>query len=106
MAVRAATTPRNDPAQGAAMTPVPPPFDPELAAALEAVKEILTPGLTLEEIEATRQGPAIQLPADVDLTLDGAFEAEDRTVPGPQGAPDVSLLICRPTAPATGALRP
>jgi acetyl esterase/lipase len=88
------------------MTHVPPPFDPELAGALELIKDMISPGLTLDEIAEVRQGPGIQLLADLDLTMDGTFEVEDRQVPGPQGEPDISLLICRPTAPASAGARP
>ncbi|MGW0331075.1 alpha/beta hydrolase [Streptomyces sp. NPDC003011] len=88
------------------MSHVPPPFDPELAAALDLIKDVLTPGLTLDELDAVRQGPAIQLLAELDLTMEGFFEIEDRTVPGPENAPDISLLICRPAAPAIAAPLP
>ncbi|MEU1932923.1 alpha/beta hydrolase [Streptomyces coeruleorubidus] len=88
------------------MTHVPPPFDPELAGALELIKEMISPGLTLDEIAEVRQGPGIQMLADLDLTMGGAFVVEDRQVPGPQGEPDISLLICRPTAPASAGARP
>jgi acetyl esterase/lipase len=88
------------------MTHVPPPFDPELAGALELIKDMISPGLTLDEIAEVRQGPGIQLLADMDLTMGGTFEVEDRQVPGPQGEPDISLLICRPTAPARAGARP
>ncbi|MGW0367871.1 alpha/beta hydrolase [Streptomyces coeruleorubidus] len=88
------------------MTHVPPPFDPELAGALELIKDMISPGLTLDEIAEVRQGPGIQMLADLDLTMGGTFEVEDRRVPGPQGEPDISLLICRPTAPASAWARP
>ncbi|GAA2570010.1 alpha/beta hydrolase [Streptomyces roseoviolaceus] len=88
------------------MTHVPPPFDPELAGALELIKDMISPGLTLDEIAEVRQGPGIQLLADLDLTMGGTFEVEDRQVPGPQGEPDISLLICRPAAPAAAGARP
>ncbi|MET7738401.1 alpha/beta hydrolase [Streptomyces sp. NPDC005402] len=89
------------------MTYVPPPFDPELAAALDMIKEMISPGMTLEDIELVRQGPGIQMLADMDLTLGGFFEVEDRSVPGPEGAPEISLLICRPAAAApAGTGRP
>ncbi|GAA2311130.1 alpha/beta hydrolase [Streptomyces hawaiiensis] len=88
------------------MTHVPPPFDPELAAALELIKDMISPGLTPDEIAEVRQGPGIQLLAELDLTAGGAFEVEDRQVPGPQGEPDISLLICRPAAPETAGPRP
>ncbi|MCK8433155.1 alpha/beta hydrolase [Streptomyces sp. D2-8] len=88
------------------MTHVPPPFDPELAAALELIKDMISPGLTPDEIAEVRQGPGIQLLAELDLTMGGAFEVEDRQVPGPQGEPDISLLICRPAGPETAGPRP
>ncbi|MFF7162352.1 alpha/beta hydrolase [Streptomyces sp. NPDC008086] len=84
----------------------PPPFDPELAAALELIRDVISPGLTMDEIADIRQGAGIQMLAELDLTLDGFFEVEDRAVPGPAGAPDISLLICRPAAPAQGDPRP
>ncbi|MGW2240719.1 alpha/beta hydrolase [Streptomyces sp. NPDC001759] len=88
------------------MTLVPPPFDPELAAALELIKEVVGPSITPEEIETARQGPGIELLADLDLTLGGFFEVEDREVPGPEDAPDISLLICRPSGAADAGPRP
>ncbi|MFF5360333.1 alpha/beta hydrolase [Streptomyces scabiei] len=88
------------------MTMTPPPFDPELAAALEAIKDLVPRGLTMDDIPAMRQGPGIALLAQLDLTMDGFFEVEDRLVPGPPGEPEISLLICRPAAPATPAALP
>lgn len=88
------------------MTHVPPPFDPELAAALELIKDMISPGLTPDEIAEVRQGPGIQMLAELDLTMGGAFEVQDRQVPGPQGEPDISLLICRPAAPESAGPRP
>ncbi|MEU9223671.1 alpha/beta hydrolase [Streptomyces massasporeus] len=88
------------------MTHVPPPFDPELAAALELIKDMISPGLTLDEIAEVRQGPGIQMLAELDLTMSGTFDVEDRRVPGPEGEPDISLLICRPAAPETAGPRP
>ncbi|MFI9755831.1 alpha/beta hydrolase [Streptomyces collinus] len=84
------------------MTHLPPPFDPELAAALELINGMISPGLTLDEIAEVRQGPGIQMLADLDLTMGGTFEVEDRQVPGPRGEPDISLLICRPAAEPAG----
>ncbi|MDX2931781.1 alpha/beta hydrolase [Streptomyces ipomoeae] len=83
------------------MSMIPPPFDPELAAVLEMVKEVLPQELTPDHIPALRQGTGVEMLAQLDLTMGGAFEVEDRAVPGPAGAPDISLLICRPTAPST-----
>lgn len=77
---------------------VPPPFDPELAATLELNKDVTTPGFTLDDLDAARQATGPELMALLDLTQDGAFEVEDRAVPGPAGAPDISLLLCRPVS--------
>ncbi|GAB7106198.1 alpha/beta hydrolase [Streptomyces phaeofaciens JCM 4814] len=88
------------------MTSVPPPFDPELAAVLELIKDAISPALYPEDIEAVRQGPGMAMLADLDLTAGGAFEVEDRVVPGPEGSPEISLLICRPTGPAPARPRP
>ncbi|MER5447643.1 alpha/beta hydrolase [Streptomyces sp. NPDC002766] len=88
------------------MTLVPPPFDPELAAALELIKEVVAPSITPDEIETVRQGPGIEMLADLDLTVGGFFEVEERVVPGPEDAPDISLLICRPSGAADAGPRP
>ncbi|MEU6769709.1 alpha/beta hydrolase fold domain-containing protein [Streptomyces sp. NPDC046759] len=74
---------------------VPPPFDRELSAALELLRDPSAPGFALDELESVR-ATSSELLGLLDLTLDGAFEVEDRKVPGPEDAPDVSLLICRP----------
>lgn len=78
--------------------PPPPPFDPELAAALEPAGDAITPGLTADDIPAARRSAGSELAELFDPTMDGAFEAEDRTVPGPEGAPDLSVLVCRPAS--------
>ncbi|MFI9249812.1 alpha/beta hydrolase [Streptomyces sp. NPDC053069] len=84
---------------------VPPPFDPELAAALALLGDAAAPGFTLEELASAR-ATGSELRGLLDLTLDGAFEVEDRAVPGPQGAPDVSLLLCRPARTESAAPLP
>jgi acetyl esterase/lipase len=83
----------------------PPPFDPELAAALTVINEFLPPdGFTPETIPVLRQGsPAMAPPTDEELRRGGAFHVEERLVPGPAGAPDVALLICTPTGLDTAA---
>jgi acetyl esterase/lipase len=82
--------------------PPPPPFDPELAAALAVVAEHIPPVFTLDLLPSLR-GPNSLMPAptDEDLSRGGAFEITERQVPGPAGAPDISLLICRPTGVTT-----
>ncbi len=75
----------------------PPPFDPELAAVLPMLADV--PKLeTLESIPAARE--FVMNPPDEDPTLDGRYTVETRTVPGPAGAPDISLVICRPVGAA------
>jgi acetyl esterase/lipase len=78
----------------------PPPFDPECAAVLEQFDAFSTP-LTADLIPVLRQNPLTPRPTDEDLRRGGAFTVDERSVPGPEGAPDVRLLVCRPTA-ATG----
>ncbi|QFG20447.1 alpha/beta hydrolase [Actinomadura sp. WMMB 499] len=79
----------------------PPPFDPELAPALRIINEHLPPG-RLSDLEAVAELSAaaalMEPPSNEELARDGAFTVEERAVPGPDGAPDVSLLICRPSA--------
>jgi acetyl esterase/lipase len=74
----------------------PPPFDPECAAVLVGLPPF--PPLTRESLAAIRQPPpGFQPPTDAQLAASGVFEVETRSVPGPPGAPDVALTICRPT---------
>lgn len=83
------------------MTTTPPPFDPELAAALAVMGDQAPTTLLPEWIPMARglgdDGP-FELPTNEVLSRDGAFEVEERSVPGPEGAPDISLIICRPTS--------
>ena len=82
----------------------PPPFDPELAAAMAVVLDQLPKldELTVRTndiqtiVNAFRDRMARALAVDADLTRDGAFTVNERSVPGPPGAPQVDLLICRP----------
>ncbi|MFE2727784.1 alpha/beta hydrolase [Kitasatospora sp. NPDC059327] len=84
------------PSAGAEGVRPPVPFDPELVAALHLVRELMPPAGMLPTPEMREALNAHGL-ADEALTRGGAFEIEDRTVPGPAGAPDISLLICRPS---------
>ncbi len=81
--------------------PAPPPFDPELAAALTVLAEHMPPSLTLDALAHIRQPGLLPPTPDEALTRDGAYEVSERTVPGPDGAPDLSLLICRPAGVTT-----
>jgi len=78
------------------MATTPPPFDPELAAALAVVADHVPATITLEWARQMRgQGVGMML-TDEQLSRDGYFAVEERAVPGPPGDPDISLLICRP----------
>ncbi|WP_322749735.1 MULTISPECIES: alpha/beta hydrolase [unclassified Frankia] len=76
----------------------PPPFDAELAAALEALGAYLPSSVTPEMIPGFREAMGGMVMADEELARGGAFDVQDVAVPGPPGAPDVSLLVCRPAA--------
>ena len=81
----------------------PPPFDPELAPVVEVLASLRAPDAYRPDtiIEMRQPVPGVEAPTDAMLSRDGAYDVEERTVPGPDGAPDVSLLICLPTdAPA------
>ncbi|MEI4272650.1 alpha/beta hydrolase [Klenkia sp. LSe6-5] len=73
-----------------------PPFDPQVAAALEALGEALPPSLTPEMIPLLRQpNPALPPPTDEELSQGGALDVGTRTVPGPDG--EVEVIVLRPT---------
>jgi acetyl esterase/lipase len=48
-----------------------------------------------------RQNPPFPAPTDEDLRRGGTYEVTSVTVPGPAGAPDIALLICRPSGVTT-----
>ncbi|MEU9457095.1 alpha/beta hydrolase [Streptomyces sp. NPDC048277] len=78
------------------MSLTPPPFDPELAAALEILLARLPRSFDAERIRELRAGMGAATPSDEQLSCEGFFEVEDRLVPGPDGGPDLALLVCRP----------
>lgn len=86
----------------------PPPFDPELAAVLPGINQLLAPdAFRLDTLAERRAGvPGMEPPTDEVLSMDGFFNVEERSVPGAEGDPEISLLICRPTGAttATGAI--
>ena len=83
-----------------AAPPPRPPFDPELVPILEAMKATMPP-FTLETLPETRRQMTAGLAGTetTDFTAAGAVQVEERTAPGPEGAPDITLLVLRP---ATG----
>ncbi|MFE0105841.1 alpha/beta hydrolase [Streptomyces sp. NPDC059009] len=76
-----------------------PPFDRELAAPLRAILDDLPMPLTPERVGDRRRRSRAGMLTDADIRRGGAFTTEELTVPGPPGAPALSLLVCRPTAP-------
>jgi acetyl esterase/lipase len=82
-------------------TPIRPPFDPELVPALELIRSAL-PQLSIEGLPEMRRMTADGMPGmpPVDLTANGAVRVEERQVPGPDGEPDITLLILSPAAGA------
>jgi acetyl esterase/lipase len=97
------TPPPPDDIQAVAVAP-PPPFDPDVAAFLAGMGDQFPRELTADLIPALRQpNPLLPPPSDDDLRRGGAFDVTERLVPGPEGAPDVPLLICRPTGVTTSA---
>ncbi|MEW2352986.1 alpha/beta hydrolase fold domain-containing protein [Spirillospora sp. NPDC029432] len=78
--------------------PPPVPFDPDVAAALAVVRERI-PRITSEGLRALRESTGEFTAVSLEqLRRQGSVEVEERMVPGPAGAPDISLLICRPAA--------
>ncbi len=91
------TTPRSG------HTQVRPPFDPELAAALALVREQIPPSLTPDLIGPMREGNDLMAVTLEMLSREGTVEVSEREVPGPEGDPDVSLLILKPRGVVSGA---
>ncbi|CAM5285005.1 esterase [Streptomyces canarius] len=79
--------------------PAPVPFDPEAATVLEGLGDLrgVEPSSPAEVprwrayLAETAPDPTLE-----ELRDGGSFEVVERTVPGPDGAPDVPLLIARP----------
>lgn len=78
----------------------PPPFDLELVPALESLVQAMPPAILPDMIPALRAFMAATALADDELRRGGAIDFEERQVPGPEGAPEISLLICRPAGSA------
>ncbi|CAL9357208.1 Carboxylesterase NlhH [Nocardiopsis dassonvillei] len=76
-------------------TPPPPPFDPELAAALALVGERITPSITPDLIDSVRAS-RLALPVEGDFTHGGDFTEHSLTAEGHDGT-DVPVLLWRPT---------
>ncbi|MFJ6651487.1 alpha/beta hydrolase [Microbacterium sp. NPDC091313] len=77
--------------------PTRPPFDPELLPSLEQMSSVV-PKMTAATLTQIRQALVDGIPGFTppDYTAGGAVVAEDLHVPGPDGAPDVPILLLRP----------
>ncbi|MFI1763440.1 alpha/beta hydrolase [Streptomyces sp. NPDC020800] len=82
-----------------------PPFDPELGAVLADLGEGAREPFTPENLAARQERDAAARPRPTvrDLADGGRFEVAELRVPGPAGAPDVTLVSARP-AGVTGPL--
>ena len=80
------------------MTHPPVLFDPERAAALSALGDQVPTTFTPEMIALARDNASgvMAPPSDEEIGLGGTYTVAERTVPGPAGDPDISLLICTP----------
>ncbi|GAA0426309.1 alpha/beta hydrolase [Streptomyces luteireticuli] len=96
------------PATNPAPTPprdAPPPFDPELKAALASLGDGVREPVTPENLAALQERDAAARPRPTlrELRADGRFEVDELRVPGAPGGPDVTLVSARP-AGLTGPL--
>ncbi|MFF7753495.1 alpha/beta hydrolase [Streptomyces sp. NPDC007971] len=75
-----------------------PPFDPELGAVLADLGEEAREPFTPENLAARQERDAAARPRPTvrDLADGGRFEVAELRVPGPPGAPDVTLVRARP----------
>src|ERR1700734_4059411 len=73
----------------------PPPFAPELVPALEEAHQHSPVTVSADNLAQCRAAELDDTPSLESLAQGGA-EVEEMLVPGPEGAPDISLLIIRP----------
>lgn len=80
-----------------------PPFDVELGAALAAIGEMLPPTLTPEMIGPMRQG-GLNAPPLTEIIGDRPIRHQERTIPGPDGAPEMIVSIFQRDDRAAGGI--
>lgn len=76
---------------------MPPALDRELAAPLQAILDELPTPLTAELIPDRRERTALASLSDNEIRRDGAFDLQEKVVPGLDGAPYIPVLLCIPT---------
>jgi len=74
----------------------PVPFDPEIEPALAQIVQPDAPPFTPETIPAMRQSMAAMFPPAAEVVGDAPVDVVERTVPGPEGAPDLEITILSP----------
>lgn len=79
------------------VVPPPPAYDAELAGPIREILAGMQMPLTPELIPQRRAAAAGIRLSDAEIRRGGRFELDELTVAGPAGAPEVRLLICRPT---------
>ena len=84
-------------ASAAVDTPTPVPLDPELAAMIPVLRTVLPEfTLTAETIPQLRETMTLFRDQTDALIASLPVEVEERTIPGPAGAPDLTVSIARP----------
>jgi acetyl esterase/lipase len=78
-------------------------IDPESRVPLDALLEVLPGGFNSIPDIVARRATLSQLLAGLEVPPNPGVTAQDRVIPGPDGAPDISVRIYRPAA-ATGTL--
>lgn len=76
-----------------------PPFDPQLAVILDALPPEFFRTLAIEDLPEWRAEILQNLSPSVhELSRGGAVQISDRQIPGPDGAPDLTVMVMRPAA--------
>lgn len=74
----------------------PVPFDPEIEPQLAEVIPADAPPFTPETIPAIRAEMAAMFPPAADAIGDAPVDVEERTIPGPPGAPELEITVISP----------
>lgn len=78
------------------MTHPPVPFDPDIEPVLDQVVPKDAPPFTPETIPAMRQSMAAMFQPAAEVVGDAPVDVVERTIPGPDGAPDLEVTILSP----------
>lgn len=86
--------------QSAPSSPPSPPVDPELEPVLLATRHHLQMWQDVSSLGPDRHA-LVPVTSDDVLSRENAFNIDERTFPGPEGAPDVRVVICTPAGPSS-----